>query len=418
MQHRIAVPLELDDFEVVGTEVVGETLEIRVVSTFPRACHHCGSLDVLGHGRRQRRIRDLPFGRPTVLVWLQRRFRCRDCKRTSWERHPEITHRRSATERFRRRLFERACSQPFSVVADEESVSNYRVVEAFDSQAATEVDRSHEPLRVISLDESSFRRRFRFHTILCNPERHAVLDMVEGRDEGAAAEAIHKLDPQVRAGIETVVMDCHWPYRRVIEDLLPDARVVADKFHVIRAVDEAAQKVRRRFGRRPYEQRVGREGGLARQSHPASDPFVFRSRWVFMKRRYELRASDVTQLENLFSNSPPEMGLAWLLKESFAAIYESQTREEAERRLDVWISNVEAFRLSEFINLWRNGLSNWREQILAYFDDPLTNAFAEGITNKIKVIKRMSYGFRDPIRYRHKVLVGCRRRSRTHQKTR
>jgi transposase len=386
--HRIPVPLELDDFEVLGAEVVGKSLEIHVVSTSPRVCHHCGSVDVLGHGRRQRRIRDQAFGRPTVLIWSQRRFRCRDCGRTSRERHPEITRGRSVTQRFRKRLFERACYQPFSVVADEELVSNYRVVDSFDAHAASEVARRHEPLRVISLDESSFRRRFRFHTILCNPEKPAVMEMVEGRDERAAEEAISKLDPQVRAGIETVVIDCHWPYRRAVESLLPDVRIVADKFHVVRAVDEAAQKVRRRFGRRPHERRVGRDGGVARQNHPASDPVVFRGRWVFMR----------------------------LLKEAFASIYESSTREEAEQRLDVWISNVGASGLAEFINLWRT-LNNWREQILAYFDDPMTNAFAEGITNKIKVIKRMSYGFRDPIRYRHKVLVGCRRRTRSHQES-
>ncbi len=54
------------------------------------------------------------------------------------------------------------------------------------------------------------------------------------------------------------------------------------------------------------------------------------------------------------------------------------------------------------------------EPILAYFDDRVTNSFAEGITNKIKVMKRRSYGFRDPIRYRHKVLLSCRRRPSRH----
>ena len=57
-------------------------------------------------------------------------------------------------------------------------------------------------------------------------------------------------------------------------------------------------------------------------------------------------------------------------------------------------------------NTWRT-LQWWREQILNYFDDPMTNAFAEGITNKIKVMKRRSYGFRDPLRYRQKVLLSC-----------
>jgi hypothetical protein len=63
---------------------------------------------------------------------------------------------------------------------------------------------------------------------------------------------------------------------------------VADKFHVIRAVDGAAGRVRVRFGRRSYTQRVGRDG-TARQHNPASDPTVFRIRWVFMKRAAKRR---------------------------------------------------------------------------------------------------------------------------------
>lgn len=419
MQDRIPVPLELDDFEVVSAEVNGGVLEIEVRSTFPRACHHCGSVDVLGHGVTLRRIRDCPVGHPTVLLWHQRRFKCRDCGKTSRERHPAIPRRRRLTGRFRRHLFDKGCQQPFAQVADDEAVSAYRVLEAFEALAPGELSAPQDPPRVVALDESSFRRRFRFHTVLCDPERFTVLDMVEGRDQTAVVNAIGKLDPQVRAGIETVVMDCHWNYRRAVEDLLPSARIVADKFHIIRSIDGAAQKVRRRFGRQPKNLRIGRDGGTARQSHPASDPKVFRSRWVFMKRSDQLTEDERSWLDSVF-NTQPEVGVAWLMKEAFAAIYQSPTRDEAERRLDVWVGNLSACGLKEFSNTWRT-LDWWREQILAYFEDPITNAFAEGITNKIKVMKRMSYGFANSRRYRQKALLNCRRRrsrAATHQNSR
>ncbi len=109
----------------------------------------------------------------------------------------------------------------------------------------------------------------------------------------------------------------------------------------------------------------------------------------------------------------PEVGVAWRLKEQFAAIYEAPDRAEAERRLEVWIDHIIEADLPEFTNLWRT-LQWWIEPILAYFDDRVTNAFAEGITNKIKVMKRRSYGFRDPVRYRQKVLLSCRRRPGQH----
>jgi transposase len=82
-------------------------------------------------------------------------------------------------------------------------------------------------------------------------------------------------------------------------------------------------------------------------------------------------------------------------------------RTEAERRLDTWVFNLDAAGIEDFKRSWNRKLSLWRDEILAYFDDPVTNAFSEGITNKIKVIKRSAYGYRNPERYRLKVLLAC-----------
>lgn len=412
MGDRIEVPLGLDGFEVTTSEVVGERLEVSVRSTTRPACHHCGSLSVTGHGRHERLVRDRACAYPCVLKWSQRRFRCNDCDRTFRERHPEIAGRRRVTERFRRRLFERACTEPNTDVAVSEEVSAYRVEEAFEAFAATElVDRGAEPPRVLSLDESGFKKQLHFHTVFSDPERGAILDLVDGRGKGSVFAGLVAMSDQVRAGIETVVMDCHWPYRYAVEEALPRARIVADKFHIIRAVDGAAQRVRRRFGRRRYQQRIGRDGGVARQHNPANDPNVFHIRWLFMKRANKLSDTEREWLWAVFEASADEVRRGWALKELFASIYDEPDRVEAERRLNEWIDAITRAGIPEFLNTWRT-LQWWREQILNYFDDPVTNAFAEGITNKIKVLKRRSYGFRDPVRYRHKVLLGCRPRRR------
>ena len=111
-----------------------------------------------------------------------------------------------------------------------------------------------------------------------DPERRAVIELAEGRGKGAVFEGLARIDDQVRAAIETVVMDWHWPYRRAVEEALPRALIVADKFHVLRAVDAAAQRVRTRLGRRTYRQRVGHGGGVSRQHNPANNPTIYRAR--------------------------------------------------------------------------------------------------------------------------------------------
>lgn len=407
MGDHIEIPLGIEDFDVISSEVVDGALEVHVRSTFPAACWHCGSVDVTGHGRHQRRVRDRSCGQPTVLVWHQRRLACRDCGRTSRERHRAIEGRRSITDRFRRQLFDESCQRPFSEVADLHQVTAYRVVEAFDAHSPGEI---HDTIpvgspRVLSMDESSFKKRFVFETVLFDPLGGRALAIAGGRDQHAAETLLFGLSSAVRAGVETIVIDCHRPFLQAAIAAVPHARVVADKFHVLAAVDRAANNVRVRAGHKKNYR--GRDGGTARQHNPRNDPRVYRARWAFAKRQRTLMGDEREQLFALFADHP-EVGVAWWLKEAFAAIYDAQTRDEAERRLELWAGHVREAGITELANLWRN-LQWWREPILAYFEDRQTNAYAEGVTNKIKVMKRRAYGFRNRDRYRRKVLLTCRR---------
>lgn len=403
MAEAIEVPLELDDFEVISSALVADVLEVRVRSTFPTACFHCGSVDVVGHGRQDRRLQDRPCGYPTVLIWEQRRVRCRDCHRTSRQRHPEVPGRRCVTGRFRRLLFEQARRRNFTDVAHLNGVSHYRVSEAFDAHATAALPPlTHDG--VLAMDESSFRRPFGFVTVLFDPLGRVALEMRPGRDQRAAMELLWSLPATARQQVRVMVIDCHWPFRKAIQEVLPEAVIVADRFHVVRAVDNAAQKVRQRHGRRPKTERISRDGGTSRQHNPANDPAVYRARFTFQKRAAARTERDRAALDELFIRAP-EVGVAYWMKEAFSAIYDAPDRTEAARLLAVWEHNL-ASAPPELKAVWRT-LQWWRDQILNYFPDRLTNAFAEGSTNKIKVLKRAAYGMRNPNRYRHRVLLAC-----------
>jgi transposase len=399
----IEVPLELDDFVVVSSDLVDGVLEVHVQSTFPTACFHCGSLDVVGHGRHRRRLHDRPCGYPTVLIWDQQRVRCRDCNRTSRQRHPQVPGRRATTHRFRRVLFDQARRRSFTDVARVNGVSHYRVVEAFDAHAPSALAPfTHHG--VLAMDESSFRKPFGFVTVLFDPLGRVALEMRPGRDQRSATELLWSLPAASRASVRAVVIDCHWPFRKAIHEVLPDATVIADRFHVVRAIDTAAQKVRVRHGRKPRTERISRDGGTSRQHNPANDPAIYRARFTFQKRSRTLTDHERDVLDQLFTRAP-EAGVAYWFKEAFSAVYDAPNRKEAARRLAIWEHNLAAAP-PELQAVWRT-LTHWRDPILAYFPDRLTNAFAEGSTNKIKVLKRAAYGMRNPHRYRHRVLLAC-----------
>jgi transposase len=407
---RIEVPLGLDGFEVISSEEIDGTLEVTVRSTHEAVCHGCGSLDVAHYDSVERRVRDRGCGYPTVLRWRQCRARCSDCGKVTRERHPQIAGRRSITKRFRHRLFERAVHGAFSDVAGQESVSIYRVVEAFDWHSVQELSQplNHAP-EVIHIDESSVKKRYRYMTLLFDAAGAGAFDAAEGRSEASAAELLARLSPQVRAGIKAAVMDLHWPYRKAVERCLADATVVADRFHVHVAISKAANRVRRRSGRRTSI--AGPWGGTSRSRHPRFERIVLDTKWTFMKRAHRLSADERAELDVLFE-AFPEMGVAWLMREAFLSIYESPDRVEAERRLEMWVSHLPVADLPEITRVWTGLLKRWREPILAYLDVRETNAFPEGLTNQIKVLKRISFGFRNAERYRRKVLLACGRRRR------
>ena len=408
MGDGIEVPLDLSDFEVTESRVVGGAIEVEIVSTRRPACCHCGSVSVFGHGRNVRRIRDRSVGRPTVLLWTQRRVKCSECGRTSRERHSEIAGRRSITERFRHHLFERAVHESFAHVAATEAVSSYRVIDAFDWHSLQELTTplEHQP-EVICVDESATRKRYRYHTLLFDPGGGGAFDAAEGRSQGSAEELLARLSPQARAHIRAAVIDLHCPYRKALELYLPDAAIVADKFHVVVAISKAANLVRRRTGRNPSI--TGKLGGTERGNHPRFDREVLDTKWIFMKRIHRLTAEDRGRLDSLFARFP-EMGVAWLMRETFLAIYDAPNKAEAERRLEIWIAHLPVAGVPEITKVWTGLFRWWREPILAQVEYRWTNAFAEGLTNRIKVLKRISFGFSNQERYRRKVLLACGRR--------
>lgn len=410
MGDCIEVPLDLEDIEVLSSQRVGGVVEVHVRSTLTPCCLSCGSVDVVGHGRHRRKLRDRPCGGPVTLIWQQRRVRCRDCGATSRERHPMVDASKRATARLRRDLFDAARQRPFRQVAADYAVSEWRVTDAFDDHAALAL-RSRAQLRprVIALDESAFRRGFKYKTVLFAPELRALIEMADGRTQAAVNELLAGLDHQVRDGVEVVVIDLFWPFRRAVHAALPQATVVADRFHVQRAVTAAANKVRIRLGRRPprLSSRTGQP--MARMHSARFDRRATTARWAFLRRAHSLDHTDKAVLAELF-DAFPDAAVAWAMKEAFAGVYDAPSRQEAERRLDVWVANLEAAGLPELQTLWSQ-LSGWREQILAYHDHRHTNGFAEGMTNKIKVIKRSAYGFRNEARYRAKVLLSCQPRS-------
>lgn len=167
---------------------------------------------------------------------------------------------------------------------------------------------------------------------------------------------------------------------------MPQAKVVVDKFHLIRHVNEALDRVRSRL-----------QGGSRRDKKRD----LFWSRYTLLKGVERLTAWERAKLSQLFSVYP-ELSKAWGLKEGFRRWYRGRDRDQAQATLESLQSTMTS--LPEFKELQRT-LLNWRAEILNYFDYPITNGFVEGKNNRIKTIKRIAYGYRNMANFRLRILA-------------
>ena len=408
MQADLSRLVGLEGFEVKRVIEDGDRLDLEV-ELVARAgcCPGCGraSLDV--KERPRVRVRDLPIaGRVTHLVWRKRRYRCAGCGRTFTESHPELPARQRVTRRFRRHLFERVRGGgAHAEVARDERTTRYQVARAFGAGTEDELAASREawPVRRLSLDEAHHRRGRELATVVSDLDRRRVVEVLDGRSRRRVERYLRSLPVERRRAIEVVSIDPYEAYRQAIRNELPWARIVVDHFHLVRGANTALDSVRRErqrehARRRPKGARRSGKGASWRQD-------LYRVRHRLLKANERLTERERRRLIALFEREPL-IAEAWGLKEAFRAIYRAPDRAEAERRLDHFLGAVERAQLPAFA-AFADGVRLWRAELLAYFDDQTTNGYAEGVINKVKVIKRRAYGLPRFDGFRERVLLAC-----------
>jgi transposase len=405
MQQDLTRLLGLEGVAVIAVRERDEVVELEVeLERGAGVCPRCGRASVTVKERPVVRIRDLPIaGRRTHLCWRKRRFDCGGCGRSFTETHQELPGRQRVTGRFRRRLYEQACAGgAHAEIARGEQTTRYQVGRAFALGAAGELAARGAPLpRRLSLDEAHHRRGRELVTVVSDLDRRCVLEVLDGRSRRLVERYLRSLTPAQHAAIDVVAIDAHDPYRRAVRTVLPHARLVCDPFHLVRGANHALDTVRRqrqRFRRRqrPVSSAQRRDGYR---------PELWRARRRLLKGGERLGEHERRTLCELFA-AEPLVAEAWGLKERFRAIYRADDRADAEQRLDAFEAAVERAALPSF-TAFANGLRPWRAELLAYFDEPTTNGYAEGVINKIKVIKRRAYGLRNFTSFRARILVAC-----------
>ena len=238
--------------------------------------------------------------------------------------------------------------------------------------------------------------------ILMNPQNHRTIDIIQSRNSRFMRNySLSHYSKKARWSVKIVVVDLFEPYRNLIHDLFPQAMIVADHFHVVvqayQALQSARLKVMKEYGTNTHEYRALKHyWKLLMAKECQLDYLHYYSRRNF----YHACLSNQDVVERLLNFSPELRAAYEYYQDLIAAIsHRSQTL------LDQLIKRN---NLPNIMRRVKRTLAKHRQEIIASFYTRLTNGPIEGTNNKIKIIKRTAYGYRNFFHFRIRILISLK----------
>ena len=398
-----------DGFEIVEW-TTEETLEPdafglpakRLIITLTSAaeavkrCSRCGSPVEAVHDVTERRVRDLPLmGRDVWLVFPQTRLQCPRCGPTNeqvpWlDRYQRMTKRLAETlARLAQVLGVSAVATLFHLGWDTVKLVHARALAAWlgPMDAA-----DFSAVRRIAIDEFAIHKGQTYATLVVDADTKRVLWVARGRDAGALDGFFAALGPAGCARLEAVVLDLAIPFVAAVQAHCPRAAIVYDLFHALQRytaqvldrvrMDEANRIARpdRHAWRRPAERLRRHLTGKG-------------VRWLLLSAGPNLAPRARVRLQELLALNRA-LFVVYVLKEDLRELWRQRTRAAARRAWQHWYQRACESGIAALVR-FANRLALSAEYIINHARYPLHTSLLEGINNKIKVMKRMAYGYRD-----------------------
>ena len=384
--------LGLPGYQITGIEEVSGTVRISARHTGARVCPHCGSTRLRLKDRRRREPRHESWGlRHCILELESYKFLCKECGRTFWQRFPGILPRKRATEPFRRSVFvNHYDGVNRSRLGRREGIGGATIERWVQDYLKREIaERSGAACpRILGIDEHFFSKKEGYATTFCDLRAHKVFDVVLGRSEAALEDYLAKLPGKDRVRI--VCMDLASVYRALVRKHFPKAKIVADRFHVIRLVNLHFLACWREI-----------------------DPTGAKHRGLLslMRRhRHNLKPEQRTKLEAYF-NQFPVLGEIYRFKQKlcYLLLKKHRTRRQCLPLASRFLKALEELSQAGLPPLVQLGhtLSAWSVEIAMMWRFTRNNGITEGFHTKMEVLQRQAYGFRNFKNYRLRVRIMC-----------
>ena len=349
-------------------------------------CPVCGNMTDSVHDYRIQKVKDSPVqGKALVWYYRKRRYVCHSCGKRFLERNWLLPK----WHRLTNRLALQAIGKLSDKTSRKDLAREFHVSESTICRwmNLTEYGKPDRLPPVLSIDE--FRGNSggeKFQCILTSPVQKRILDILPDCRESRIYEYLQQFPN--RNEVRYFVSDMRKDYISMAKNLFPNAKIVIDKFHVVRYCTWALENVRKR---------------VQKSLHPDERKYFKRSRTLLLKRMNHLTPNGRESVIRML-RFQRDLRDAYLLKEKFYSFMDSKDSEEARKRLHEFGLFAAVTDLKEFEPLF-TVLRNWSKYILNSFDTGYTNGFTEGCNNKIKVLKRIAFGYRNFNNFRQRILM-------------
>jgi len=302
-------------------------------------------------------------------VYLQvprRQFYCPTCQRYSTEKLEFLDKKRRHTQRYEQNIYTRVQKSSREQIGREEGLSYDEIKSIFTHVHSSQKKTVGIQHSRVSIDEISMRKgKGSLVTVVSDIEGGNLIEMIDSHRQQDIIEALIKQPFEVRQQVEEVSIDMWGGFPKVREQVFPNAKIVSDRFHVMKAVNKDLNKLRRAVGITDRN-----------------------SKYLLLSNRSNLNVEQIQRLAVTLKKSEC-LRIAYEMKEEFREIYETHmTVKIAQVKFKDWLNYAAIFFKEATLTIL-----NHFEVICNYFVNRTTSGVMSGINNRIKLIMRQGYGF-------------------------
>ncbi len=356
-------------------------------------CPHCGNKRLKKHSYIRQVRHELIGLRQSWLRFKAYKFYCRPCQRYFNQQFPGIGRCQRATEKIRNQVFQlhtQGISQKdlaHNLQCGKATIERW--YHAIYQRENAELDMRFCPA-ILGIDEHSFCKKHGYITTFCDLRKHKVFDVAPAKSAAGLKDYLHQLGGKEK--VKVVCIDLSTSYRSLVRQYFPNALIVADRFHVIRLVNQ-----------------------MCLQTYQTIDSNIKSQRGLLgaLRANPENLTERQLQRRDQYFEQQPAVAAVYAFKQDLHQLLMQKHRQawQCKQLIPTFLEYIKNLKESGFKHLQTLGktLYSWRDEVVRMWRFTKNNGITEGFHRKMKLIQRRAYGFRNFENYRLRVKVLCSR---------